>query len=103
MKNETFSITPKGKICKRCKQALKFKDHLVYLGTFKDGAIALEGKEDGDAWFHFRCYIEWWQQSLKNKAMQLVDENVKKTMQQMPEIIRQFNDGISIIPEDRTS
>lgn len=71
-----------SKTCKRCgKKIREKKDKWVLLGTY-NGKKTLE-----EIYFHFRCYLDWFNESLNIKAQQIIKKSIpiafKKNMEKI--------------------
>jgi hypothetical protein len=69
MKKEINKI----KLCMFCQKDIDCKkDKFVLLGTYKGENILDE------SYFHFKCFNEWYQTKVKEKAMNTVEEATQK-------------------------
>jgi hypothetical protein len=78
------------KICKRCNERIHEDDKFTLLGTYWKGDL------NDEVFFHFRCYIDWINESIaahSNKQMkQLMDEQMGK-FQPMLNKLQGFMEG----------
>lgn len=79
------------KICKRCGKPILIDDKAVLLMTFKGD----EGLEK--VFFHWQCYLDWWDSCVKNKANQIIDESAHTALENakimMPGFIKQMSES----------
>lgn len=64
----------KKKICKKCKQEIKKKEKFVLLGTYEDKKVWDE------SFFHFKCFVEFYNKKVEEKARNIV-QGMQKTAQ----------------------
>lgn len=69
------------KVCKYCKNLITPDEKAVLLMTFK-GNKNLE-----KVYFHFKCYIEWFNKSLENKAIDIYSDTMKKIIPEVAALI----------------
>lgn len=70
------------KICKKCNKEIKNEEKGVTWITFK-GKKQLEVIH-----WHFKCFIEWRNESLENRAKKLYFNSMKNTMPKFQEIMQ---------------
>ena len=70
-----------NKICKRCNKIIKKNEKGVTWITF------LGNKELEKIHFHWRCFIEWRDESITNKAKKIYSETMGKVLPQAQGVI----------------
>jgi len=72
-------------ICKRCNKKIKETDKAVLWKTFK-GKKVLE-----EVYWHFKCFIEWRNESLENRAMKLYKNSMMGALQKFNKMFNKNN------------
>jgi len=62
------------KKCKFCKGVIDFKQRYVLLGTYE------EIQTIGEDYFHIQCFSTWFNERVKNKAVEIIQDMQKKAM-----------------------
>lgn len=75
------------KKCSRCSLLIKENDKGVSWITFK-GKKVLE-----EVHFHWKCFLEWRNESLENRAKKLYFDSMSKALPQFKKLIGQISDG----------
>jgi len=69
------------KICKRCQEKILPEDKYTMLGTFQGDKTIRK-----DYW-HFQCFLDWFNESVHNRAMKVYNESMKGALQKLPEFL----------------
>ena len=72
------------KNCKRCNKKILPEDKAVMLMTFT-GEKSLE-----KVYWHWQCYIDWINESIKNKSVKQMQEAMGPTLQKLKPMLAQL-------------
>lgn len=81
------------KICKRCDLDINIEDKAVCLHTFK-GLESLE-----KVFWHFQCYLDWRDESITNRANQVVAASMNKAVGMAGVMLHHLRKEMPEVPE----
>ena len=76
--------------CKKCVKRIKKGDKVVLWKTFIQGGEILE-----EVYFHFKCFLEWRNESLENRAKKLYASSMKAALPKLKGMLGGMIKGIN--------
>lgn len=80
-------------ICKGCGKVIRSREKQVQWIT-RDDALIIE-----DISFHFKCFIDWRDESIKNRAMKVYNDSMNKVL---PRFYNDLKKSIPNLNEEET-
>jgi len=69
------------KICKRCKKRITEEEKGVMLMTF------IGNKNLEKIYYHWQCYLDWINESLENRAIEIYSKSMKGALNKLPKFL----------------
>ncbi len=80
--------------CERCRLEIKDGEKVAGMHTYDNFP-----KISDERYFHFKCFLEWRNESLENRAKKIYTETIKKVIPQAKEMLK----GLGINNEEETN